>query len=266
MNKKFLTAITVVIILVLSISFAIVAFNLPENKKGENPSTESTASQTNETDTEDTQDKVTADTTPPLIDNKFQFTTAPEGYFDDALFIGDSRTVGLNEYGGIDGATFFASSGLSVYKIDKEQISVENVGKVTLSDLLKNKKYGKIYVMIGINELGYDFKTSIEKYSALIDSIQKEQPNAVFFICANLHVSKTMSDDSEIYNNSKINAFNSEIKKLSERENTFYLDVNEIFDDSEGNLDSQYTYDNSHLLGRYYRTWAEWLSKKAIVK
>ena len=36
MNKKFLTAITVVIILVLSISFAIVAFNLPENKKGEN--------------------------------------------------------------------------------------------------------------------------------------------------------------------------------------------------------------------------------------
>ncbi len=265
MNKKFLTVIAVALILILSVAFAVFSYNLSENKE-ENLNTENTDLQTTEASGEDLQDENSSEATSLPLDNKLQFTTAPEGYFDDALFIGDSRTVGLCEYGKIKGADFFASTGLSVYKIDKEQISVENVGKVTLSTLLKNKKYGKIYVMMGINELGYDFKTSIEKYSALIDIIQKEQPDAIIFIGANLHVSKTLSDDSEIYNNNKINAFNAEIKKLTDGENIFYLDVNEIFDDEQGNLDAQYTYDNSHLLGKHYRTWAEWLSEKAIVK
>ena len=35
-----------------------------------------------------------------------QFVTVDESYFDDAAFIGDSRTVGLHDYGGLDGADF----------------------------------------------------------------------------------------------------------------------------------------------------------------
>ena len=45
------------------------------------------------------------------------FGAAPEGYFDDALFIGDSRTVGLSEYGGLDQSTFYCSTGLTIYRM-----------------------------------------------------------------------------------------------------------------------------------------------------
>ena len=36
-------------------------------------------------------------------------TTVDASYFDDALFIGDSRTVGLKEYGTLNNATFFTT-------------------------------------------------------------------------------------------------------------------------------------------------------------
>ena len=46
-------------------------------------------------------------------------TTQPKSdiSMDDALFIGDSRTVGLMEYAGIDDADYFCTVGMSVYNI-----------------------------------------------------------------------------------------------------------------------------------------------------
>lgn len=38
-----------------------------------------------------------------------------------------------------------------------------------------------------------------------------------------------------------------------------YIDVNSLFDDGQGNLDSKYSVDNAHIMGKYYTVWAEWL-------
>ncbi len=260
MNKK-TTIISIVVILTLSIIFAVVASNF--SKKEDVPEASSTESCTSATEssTENPSDVVTKPTeaTP-------QFSTAPEGYFDNALFIGDSRTVGLAEYGGIDGATFFASVGMSVYKIEDERVSVANVGKITLAELLNQRQYDSIYIMLGINELGYNQSTTVKKFTTLIDSIRNKQPNATIYIEANIHVTKAMSDESDIYTNAKINEFNSAISKLADGKTIFYIDVNELFDDGQGNLDAKYTFDNTHLFGRYYKNWAEWLSDKVVIK
>ncbi len=267
MNKKSKTTlVTVTVILAISLVFAVIATILHSNDNFETSSVESVTSQIDEESSVDLDTDISSNEAVTSSDITPQFTNAPEGYFDDALFIGDSRTVGLRDYGNIKGATFFASQGLSVYKIEKEEISVENLGNIKLLDLLKTKKYGKIYLMMGINELGYNFNTNVEKFSNLVNTIREEQPDAILFLGANMHVSKVMSDESSIYNNNRINAFNDEVKKLADGQNILYIDVNEIFDDAEGNLDAKYTYDKSHLLGRHYQTWTDWLSQKAIVK
>ena len=134
----------------------------------------------------------------------------------DALFIGDSRTVGLMEYADIDGADYFCTVGMSVYNIHKNSVSVPNVGKVTLTELLNGKKYGKIYIMLGINEVGYKFSSTVEKYSELIEFIKDKQPDAVIFIQANLHVSKSRSDSDKVVNNTAINGLNAELAKLAD--------------------------------------------------
>lgn len=191
-------------------------------------------------------------------------TTPPKGdiSMDDALFIGDSRTVGLMEYAGIDGADYFCTVGMSVYNIHKKPVSVPNVGKVTLTELLNSKKYGKIYIMLGINEVGCKFSSTVEKYSELIEFIKDKQPNAVIFIQANLHVSKSRSDSDKVVNNIAINGLNAELAKLADGKSKFYLDANILFDDKTGALSSDKSEDSTHLYAKYYKEWGEWIIKQ----
>ena len=180
----------------------------------------------------------------------------------DALFIGDSRTVGLMEYSGMDGADYFCTVGMSVYNIHKKPVSVPNVGKVTLTELLNGKKYGKIYVMLGVNEVGYKFSSTAEKYSELIAFIKDKQPNAVVFIQANLHVSKSRSDSDKVVNNIAINGLNTELSKLADGKSIFYLDANILFDDEAGGLSADKSEDGTHLYAKYYREWGEWIIRQ----
>ncbi len=252
MKQKTINIIAVISVVVLSLIFVFVVTN--KDKDASSPET-----QTTENTTENTTEDITEMPTN-------QFVSAPENYFEDALFIGDSRTVGLCEYGKIDDADFFASVGMNVYKINKEKVSVEGVGKLTLAELLNAKKYGKVYIMIGINELGYNRNTTIKKYNELVDLIKKSQPNAIIYIQANIHVGKKMSDSDDLFRNSNIDSFNKEISLIANDNDIFYLNVNEIFDDKEGNLDTQYTHDGVHLLAKYYIMWSEWLFENVIVK
>ncbi len=186
-----------------------------------------------------------------------------KNYFGDALFIGDSRTVGIMEYGNLNNATFFANNGLSVYNVREKVVSSPKIGKLTLDELLTNKKFDKIYIMLGINELGYDHNQSIKKYSDLVQYIIKKQPNAIIYIEANLHVTEKKSSSDKIFNNKNIDLFNNSIKKLADNKKIFYIDINEKFNDGKGNLAAEYTSDQVHIYAKYYKEWSDWIIKKS---
>lgn len=181
---------------------------------------------------------------------------------ENTLFIGDSRTVGLAEYAQMDEAHFFATVGMSVYDVDTARVSVPDAGKVTLSELLKNYQYDRIYVMLGINELGYPLEKTLEKYSTLIQSIQEAQPDTLVFVQANLHVTKARSDSDKVINNPMIDAFNNHISQLADNERVFYLDANCIFDDADGALSESKSGDNAHPLAKYYQEWGNWIAEQ----
>lgn len=179
--------------------------------------------------------------------------------FQGALFIGDSRTVGLSEYGSLGDAAVFADTGMSVFNLFDAQVSDGKGGSHTLDQVLSQNVYQSIYLMLGINELGYRSWELVERYEAVVDKIQALQPGAAIILEANLHVTQEKSDQSPIYNNQNINTLNLEIKRIADDKACFYLDVNEIFDDGNGNLDSAFSTDGSHVLGKYYAVWGDWL-------
>lgn len=185
-------------------------------------------------------------------------------YFDRALFIGDSRTVGLYEYGGLNNATFFANSGMSVYNVVEEKVSVKNNGKIGLEELLINNNYEKVYVMLGINELGYNMDSTLKKYDELVQKIRKMQPNALIFLEGNMHVTEKRNENDNIFNNKNINKLNKRIQLMSDSKKIFYIDINKEFDDKNGNLSAEYSSDNTHLLGKYYLKWADWLATVGV--
>lgn len=196
--------------------------------------------------------------------SKHEKQTVGKEYFDDALFIGDSRTVGISEYGDLNNATFFANTGMSVYNVFEKNVSVPKVGKLKLKQLLNYKKFGKIYIMLGINELGYNQEKTLKKYKDLLKFIQEKQSNAIIYIEANLHVTAERSNKDKTINNININKINNEISQLADNEKIFFIDVNEKFDDENGNLSSNYTQDNVHIYAKYYKEWSDWLSQNTV--
>lgn len=180
--------------------------------------------------------------------------------FENSLFIGDSRTVGLMEYAQIPGADFFCTVGMNVFLVQKEKVSVGNYGKVKLSALFEKHAYDKIFVMLGINELGYSVDSVIEKYEQLLDFILEKQPSATVVLQANLHVTKKRSDSDKIINNASINQLNDHLEKLAEDKQILYIDVNPMFDDAEGNLDGEKSADDAHLFAKYYEVWGKWIA------
>ena len=216
-----------------------------------------------------TQEVKPTDTLKPTkpVETKPAETKAPKPSKDltpvslnDTLFVGDSRTVGIREYSGLKGADFFCSVGMNIFDVTGESLSVDGVGNVTLSQLLSKKQYSKVYIMLGINEVGYPHSSVVDKYSKVLDLIKEKQPNASIIIEANLHVSKSRSDSDKVVNNASINDLNTKLSALADGSKVFYIDANTIFDDASGSLSSDMTSDGTHLYAKYYPTWVEWIS------
>lgn len=183
----------------------------------------------------------------------------PEDPFANALFVGDSRTVGIQKYAGIEGADFFASTGMSVYNVFDRKVDVAGQKGLLLTELLSQKSYDRIFVMLGINELGYSMDKTVETYRQVVDSLRELQPEAYIHIQANLHVTKAKSDGDKLYNNDNINRLNEALAALADGETVFYLDANPAFDDENGALGGDLSGDGVHPYGKCYATWADWL-------
>lgn len=177
----------------------------------------------------------------------------------NALFIGDSRTVGIWEYAGLTEADFFANVGMSVFNVWDKPLSVSSVGEVTLEELLDRERYAKIYLMLGINELGYGFDEILPQYEKLVTWVREKQPEAVIFVQANLHVTASRSQSDAVINNDAINRLNGALAELAAAKGAFYLDANPIFDDGAGALSSEKSEDNVHLYAKYYVEWGQWI-------
>lgn len=189
--------------------------------------------------------------------------------FPNTLFIGDSRSVGLAEYGKLSDATFFCSVGMNAYKIWKDAVDVKGVGKVTLDKLLDQKQFERVYIMLGINELGYGLESTTQKYKDLITGIHEKQPNAKVIINSTLHVTKACNDitsgSKAIFTNARINDFNKLIAALADNERVFYLDINPAFDDANGNMPAEYAAgDGIHIKAKYYLLWRDYLDTHRI--
>lgn len=216
-------------------------------------------------DPEESQSAEEEQMTEELPSEESIFVVSDKAYFDDALFIGDSRTAGLQVYGTLDNADYFASPGLNLYTINSTKVEVEGGKKIKLDQMLAENVYRKVYIMLGINELGYDFDTTVTKYQAFIEYIFEKQPQTIIYVCANMHVNGLRNELDEIHNNAAINRMNEQISCFADGERVFYLDVNPLFDDENGNLSQEYVSDDTHLMGMYYATWCDWYAQNTVL-
>lgn len=197
------------------------------------------------------------------------YQTVEDDYFADAVFIGDSRTVGLFEYGGLEEtSTFYASTGLTVHKLFTSKIVPvpgQKKQKMTVEEALSQNQFAKVYLMIGINEMGTGTpETFLEKYAECVAHIQELQPDAVIYLQSIMSVTGERSDQGDYITNEGIAIRNEGIAAMADGERIFYLDVNQAVCDETGAMKADYTYDGVHLKAQYISLWKDYLKSHAV--
>ena len=203
----------------------------------------------------------------PAVSVPYSFQDVTQEYFDDALLIGDSRVTGIQLYSGWDNMTYYAESGMTVYSMFDCKAAEEDGRMLTVEEALQERSFGKIYLEIGINEMGTGTVDSfMEAYEDAVKHLRELQPDAIIYVCSIMYVKQSKSESDPVFNNPNIQARNDRIALLADGEHIFYLDINEIMTDETGNLNPDYTWDEVHLLGQYNILWLEYFCKHGIVK
>lgn len=186
-----------------------------------------------------------------------------ESWFDDALFIGDSRTQGLQIFAPLGDAAFFCETGMTVFNVRSAKCSGNGFSKMYLKTLVNTHSYKKIFIGLGINELYASREKILEKYQSLIDMIQEAQPDAYIILQSVMTVSRKKAASKDYFSLESIYALNEGIKSLAVGEKIRYIDVNEWIADEEGYLPDEYSKDGCHLYADGYEGWAQWLMDSA---
>ncbi len=184
-----------------------------------------------------------------------------EEYFADAVFIGDSRTEGLKMFGGPQNATYYTGNGLKVDTVfTRTVVRTASGEKVTVMEALRQKSFKKIYIMLGINELGWAYsELFIKKYAEVIEEIKKNAPAAQIYLQSILPVTAERSQRDDIFNNANIRRYNDLIQQMAAEKRLYYLDVAQCMADAEGNLFSDASTDGIHLKKNYCERWFDYL-------
>ena len=183
-------------------------------------------------------------------------------YFDNAVFIGDSRMEGFKLYAGLGNASYLTSVGATVDTVStKATERLSSGAKVSIMDALAQKSFTKVYLMLGMNELGWVYPDLFaEHYGALIDQIRQIQPDAVIYIESILPVTQAKDDEGYYVNNERINQYNELLMELAEEKEVWYLDVSEAVEDENGKLPADISFDGVHLKPEGCKTWLTYLT------
>lgn len=190
----------------------------------------------------------------PAVDNS---------YFDDAAFVGDSRTDGFMIYSGIGTGKNLTSNGLSIFKlVEKKALTIEGE-QYTLLEALALEQYGKVYLSLGVNELGiYDDEGFYQSYCDAVDQIRELQPNAVIYIqgLIPLNEGKIAETTGRTYlTNEHLRVYNGLMRRVAEEKQVAFLDLYTEFVDENEELPADASKDGVHLYKEYCRRWLSYL-------
>jgi hypothetical protein len=196
--------------------------------------------------TEETKTESTSDTT-VLVKKE----GAKEGYLNRCVFLGDSRTVAMVNYGFFNDDSALAQIGIS-HPAFASNIFMNNAGKeYTMKSYLESHQAQVIYILLGVNGINDSSEDHYKNtFISLIDSVSELAPNSNIVL-----VSIGPVDDNGMYKNYVQNAlidkYNDFLLETAKEKHIFYLDIAEVLKESDGQVKSEYNGgDGLHYSGK----------------
>ena len=188
-----------------------------------------------------------------------------DDYFADTVFLGDSRTEGFYLYSGLEEGTYLYAVGATVESVFSKPTQETEAGKVPMLDALAELECGKVYIMLGANELGWPKSEAFhDQYGKVIDRVRADHPDAEVVIQSILPVSAVQEAKGSYVNNGRIQAYNTILEELALEKECPYLNVGEAVTGEDGCLRPELTTDGIHLNTAGCKEWLDYLKTHAV--
>ncbi len=191
---------------------------------------------------------------------------AQEEWFADAVFIGDSRIDGFKLFSGVTPkASFLDYTGLTVFDIaEGKNVIRSGSKKITIPEALAQQSYGKVYIALGLNELGYfDAQGFADTYAQFIDTVRELQPDALIYVQSIIPVNavKCKANDIPDYiTNQGVAEYNQALAGMCADKQVFLVGVPDaLLDDETGEAASELSADGVHFKREGYGLWLDYL-------
>ena len=214
-------------------------------------------------------DTVSVERLPQYYDYAQPVPTSPavsDSWFGDALLIGDSRVQCLDLYGVNPFETLLYGSAIDVgnaWNYDCKEAGSDT--SRSLYDKLGLQRYGKIYISLGVKELGW---SNTDKFAAdyreLVEAVMACQPEASVYLVAIFPVSAAKDGKVSYITNTRIAEYNALIRQIAEEMEVYYLDAYTAMGTDGGALASAHTSDGVNLVKDGCIAWTEFFKTHTV--
>lgn len=244
----------------------------------EEQTTEATSKEVTETQEETTEkaEEASASEESPVT---YEYTQVDDSYFNDAVFIGDSISYGFELYvtekhangETVLGEAQFLTSGSLSYGNSLWDVSDESVHptyngeKMKLEDAIAQIKPGKIFILLGTNDVAlYGVEQTIANADTEISRMLEASPGAEIFIMSTTpKYSPAESDVDGALNNADIDALNVAMRQFAVEKGYNFMNIAPLFKDETGGLAADYCSDKEgmgiHFTSAAYDIWLDFL-------
>ena len=244
----------------------------------EEQTTEATSEEVTETQEETTEkaEEASASEESPVT---YEYTQVDDSYFNDAVFIGDSISYGFELYvtekhangETVLGEAQFLTSGSLSYGNSLWDVSDESVHptyngeKMKLEDAIAQIKPGKIFILLGTNDVAlYGVDQTIANADTEISRMLEASPGAEIFIMSTTpKYSPAESDVDGALNNADIDALNVAMRQFAVEKGYNFMNIAPLFKDETGGLAADYCSDKEgmgiHFTSAAYDIWLDFL-------
>ena len=177
-------------------------------------------------------------------------------WFEDVCFIGHSQVVAMGMYFDFTGTDYLAEVGFTAPDMLVHKGFHTSKGRAgSLLRLLQNNSYGKVYVLLGINDVS-DRKNRISEFKEpmrkILDIVKETQPEAKLYLISLAPVGR-VAPYPVIYNPEVTMLYSQAVKDLSREYGAEYIDLYRFLSDDDGYMIEEYCVnDGIHIVPNAY--------------
>ncbi len=220
---------------------------------------------------------------PPSTDTHGLSDSEIFAFYDDAVFVGDSISLGWRNYvtktrkrdslffGGTNGAQFLVSGSLgagnALWEVTSESVHPSYQGEqMQLWKSIPLTGAKKVFVMFGLNDVAlYGVDKTIENFGTLFGKIREAVPDVQFYVLSATYV-KAGGERGKL-NSANLRALNVALIDFCAQNGYEFINIADALADADGNLKAAYCSDGYvHQTDLAYEVWTSLLKGYAAAQ